>query len=473
MYHQAKSILFKSNPVLDNQIRRARQQSASSSGVSLTYGGDVEGVDFSNVVVKPYLPKWLYRPMFGRPRCINVPEIRRLMLTPTPAMCIKTIVDQVSSVPWQISMVDDKPVNEAVIDEVTKKLRNPNRNKECLKQIIKKLSRDILGVDSGVIVKVFDLQSYEGANPAGKLLPIGRRRMLEFYVYDGATFTVNPDEHGILPDQHAYYQYNYSVMARPTPFARDEIIFMVGNDRTDDVYGFSAMQTAYDLVLYVVHGVNSGLDHFNRNEIPKGILQVIDGEKEDIKAFKERLSDRVRIQDSNTDQERWVSSSIPIINQEVKFTPIQLTPETVRLLETQQWYVKLILACFGVTSSELGFTEDSNRATEIVQSEVFRRKTVLPMLDLIEQYFNSELIPEFGYDDIKFEFVREDMGLELREQTLWNDWLKNGQMTVNEWRQSRGDLEPVDWGDEPVQSQKPNTPFGSIFNGVDRSLGDD
>ena len=442
------------NTVLQRQIDKTRAgiESANSGAAELTYSGDVPGVDFRNVVVKPLMPDFLYRPLYGRPRYINIPEIRRLSDTPTAGLCIKTIVDQVANIPWQIRMRDpEQSPNDLAIDEVTERLENPNRNKDDFSVVLKKLTRDILTVDAGVLVKVFDLASYDGANINERLLPEGRRSMLEFYAFDGGTFTINPNLHGLLPDQRAYFQYNYHKQSMPTPFGREEIIYMMANPRTSNIYGVSPMEMAYDVVRYMVFGVTAGIDHFTRNEIPKGILSIIDANSDHIKEFASRLEDRVSLQDSATEEKRWVSAKVPVTNQEVKFTPLQIPPETVRLLETQQWYIKLIFACFGLTPSEAGFTEDSNRATEIVQSEVFRRKAILPMLNTLEDYINRELLPEFGYDDLVFEFVRKDIQSELREQKLWNDYLKNGQMTVNEWRNEHGDLDPVDWGDEPFK----------------------
>ena len=450
-YENLKSVT-NPNPVLTRQIQQATDAIHDRTEEGLTYYGDI-GVDVRNIIVKPKAPDWLYRPIFGRPRTLNIPEVRRLSDTPTAAMCIKTICDEVASIPWNIRMKDpEQSANEAAIDEVTDRLENPNRNQEDLKIIIKKVLRDILCVDAGVIAKIYDRASYEQADPNKRLLPLGRRHMAEFYAVDGGTFTMNPNKNGILPDQCAYYQYNFHHYSMPIPFARDEIIYMTENPRTNKIYGLSPMEMAYDVIRYEVFGVTAGIDHFTRNQVPKGIVSLLDANTDHIREFKARLEDRVNIQDGRSDEQRWVSSNVPVTNQDVKFTSLQLTPETVRLLETQQWYIKLIFACFGVTPSELGFTDDSNRATDVVQSEVFRRKAIIPKLDLLEYYFNRELVPEFGYDDLWFEFVRKDIQTELREQKLWESWLKNKQRTVNEWRSEHADLDPVAWGDEPNQS---------------------
>ena len=622
------------------------------------------------------------------------------------------------------------------------------------------------------------------------------------------TFTINPDPHGLLPDQNAYFQYNFHQQNMPVPFGRDEIVYMMSNPQTNQIYGISPMEMCYDVIRYVVFGVTSGIDYFTRNEIPPGIISLLEADTDHINEFQARLADKVVIQDSQTEEQRWVSSKVPITNQDVKFTPLSLTPEVMKLLESQQWYSKLILACFdeeteiltengfklfkdldekekvaqvdketleitftkpeayqtydfdgdmyyyktktcdlavtpdhrmlfandtkfyggdynwevkqacefnrgiipqagnwvgeqieelefmtkntgsrnhqetytfnikgdlfckfmgiwlsdgwvqgtgdvvlcasevypeniqvieklladmnvkytkaetsvranlhttelsenklikyrfanmafndylsqfgkakdkfvpkiilnstpaqielfleyvmygdgsegkhikgrndrygsmskalmnglqemliktgksatlyqnssngcweltvrktktdkienkfysriirdsleikkytgkvydvtvpshfivvrrngrvsisgncfGVTPSEIGWTDDSNKATELSQNEVFKRKTVMPSLDCLEYYVNMEIIPEYGYEDLYFEFIRKDIQSDLREQKLWDAQLKNGQRTVNEWREEHGDLAPVSWGDEPYKA---------------------
>ncbi len=465
-----KAITGESNAVLANQIQQARATMVHSAvgDSGLTYDGDVIDAHIGNTVVKPYVPEWLYRPLYGRPRNINIPQIRRMARSPTAAACIKTIVDQVSSVDWVIRMRDpEQSSNDAAIEEVTERLMNPNRNKENFKIVIKKLTKDLLEVDSAVIAKIYDRVSYEGGDINGKLLPLGRRSIKEFYVYDGSSFTINPNEHGVLPDQRAYWQYTNVYQNAPIPFARDEIIYMMNNPRTDTIYGLSPTEMCFDIIRYILFANTSGIDYFTRNGIPRGILSIIDAETEHINEFRARLGDKVNIQDPLTDEVRYVSNTVPVTNQDTKFTSLEMTPDVLRLLETQQWYNKVVFSCYGVTGTEMGFVEDVNKATAGEESDVFKRKTILPLLDTLEYFINRELVPEFGFEELVFEFVRSDEGKERRDQLLWNDWLKNGQCTVNEWRSGREDLEPVEWGDEPMSGGG----FGSMFDtSVDNNL---
>jgi len=213
---------------IDSAVGQITTPLGSVANESLTFSGDAAvGININNAVEKAYIPEYLFRPLFGRPRNINIPEIRRLAKTPTPHICIKTIVDEVTSVDWEIVMKDkEASINDTAIDEVTLRIQNPNRNKEDFRMIMKKWIRDILETDSAVGIKIFDKASFEDGDPLNKLLPVGRRNMLEFYAFDGGTFTKAPNEHGILPDQRAYYQFSPHRQSAPIPFARDELVWM-------------------------------------------------------------------------------------------------------------------------------------------------------------------------------------------------------------------------------------------------------
>ncbi len=51
---------------------------------------------------KSYIPNFFYKPPFGYPRFLDIPNLRRLAATPFVDMCITTIIDEISSVPWDV-----------------------------------------------------------------------------------------------------------------------------------------------------------------------------------------------------------------------------------------------------------------------------------------------------------------------------------------------------------------------------------
>jgi len=107
---------------------------------------------------------WFYSPIFGQPRSgVSPIVLRQFSQTVWVAAAIKTIIDEVCSLPYEI------PVKEKYKDDYDEDRWNnvktffdyPNRNGESIRDIFKKVLRDVLAMDCGVIVKVFSTDSYE------------------------------------------------------------------------------------------------------------------------------------------------------------------------------------------------------------------------------------------------------------------------------------------------------------------------
>jgi SPP1 gp7 family putative phage head morphogenesis protein len=422
---------------------------------------------------KAYIPKFLYKPPFGYPRFVDMPFIRHLAGTPYVEMCITTIIDEICSVPWDIVPKEGKePTTETEkhIEHAKAFFDNPNTNKESFEEIRRKYLRDILEIDAGVLNKIFNLSS----------------QMVEMVSRDGATFTKNPDIYGMFTDRDdvildqailppnkessamaiepgfisasdareraAYFQYGWLSGARPVPFGKKEIIWFERNPRTDDIYGRSPVQVLAETIQTLIYSIEHNLEYFNDNSIPKGVLALEGSDADEIDAFKDQWVQQQLKKDS---EGNWKKSfhNIPIVGKKPDFVRFQLTNSELELLEGQKWWAKMVWACFGVTSVELGYTEDSKGlANQIVQSNVFRKRSVYPLLRLEEYKINQEIISEFEYDDIEFKFILFDVEEETKRAAFYKLQLDAGIRTINEIRQDEG-LDDLEWGDkEPQQN---------------------
>ena len=419
---------------------------------------------------------FLYKPPYGYPRYLDIPTIRALAKSPYVWQCTSTIIDEIGAIDWDIVPIErsepDKDESDADIaedytapkiditqvkriKEVKEFFNNPNGNDESFNFLIRAAVRDILEIDSGVWVKVF--------NRAGK--------MVQLFARDGGTFLKNPDIYGYLgnraayvpmPGQFqdeeskkefyantvvgsaAYFQYGWVAMM-PIPFGRREIVYMMRNSRSDSIYGRSPVEILQDVLQTLIYGNTFNLDYFINNNMPDGVIQLLGANQEQMNAFRERFEQQFKKQDSWGNW-RKIFHKFPISNSEVKFTPFALKPQEMGIIEQQQWFSKLVWSCFGVTPSELGYTDSSNRATEMVQSKVFKRKAIRPMLRILEYHINTQIIPEFGYDDIEFKFNDYDVAEDLEKHKLYEVQLRNNIRTVNEVREEIG-LHAVEGGD--------------------------
>ena len=415
---------------------------------------------------KAYIPKFLYKPPFGYPRYVDLPNVRRLASMPYVDMCITTIVDEMSAIEWDIVPREGVELTseiQAQIDHVKSFFENPNSNKESFEEIRRKYIRDILEVDAGVINKIFNLKG----------------EMVEIVARDGSTFTKNPDIFGMLTDREdliqesniaqnnkemrlmepgwitaadarekaAYFQYGWITGARPVPFGKKEIVWLERNPRTDSIYGRSPVEILGNTIQTLIYAIEHNLEYFNDNSIPKGIIGLEGADADEIRAFQSQWKEQQRTKDSAGNWKK-IFHHVPIVGTTPQFTRLQFTNAELELLEGQKWWAKLVWACFGVTSVELGYTEDAKGlANQIVQSNVFKKRAINPLLRLEEYRINHEILPEFEYPDIEFKFLTFDVDEETKKAQLYQLQLNAGYRSINEVRLDEG-LDEVDWGDK-------------------------
>ena len=446
---------------------------------------------------KAYIPKFLYKPPFGYPRFANLSYVRYLATTPYVEMCINTIINEIAAIEWDIVPKDgmEEQADEAEIENIRNFFNNPNTNKESFEEVFVRMPvRDVLEVNSGVLNKVYNM----------------KEEMVEIVARDGATFTKNPDIHGmytnrddiilpstIVPDspdrellnpyaeitatsarnRAAYFQYGWVTGPIPVPFGKKEIIWIEAMKRTDDHYGYSPVQTLAKSLQMLTYMIEADLEYYNDNNVPKGIIGLDESDADEIKAFKEQWFETQRTKDEFGSWKK-IMNKVPIVNKTPNFTRIEFSATEMQVIEKQKWYTKMVWASFGVTAVELGYTEDAKgSANQIVQSKVFRKKAINPMLRNLESDYNMSIISEFGYvgtiktkegkaitkDKYEFKFKKFDVDEETTKYELYKLQTESGLKTINEIRKEEG-LEELDWGDDApkdwMQTDGNNFNFG-------------
>ena len=454
-------------------------------------------------IPKAFIPYFFYKPPFGYPRYTDLVTIRRLASTPYVEMCINLILDEMSPIEWDIVTEDGvelTPEKQKEIDHVKSFFENPNTNKESFSDIREQYLRDVLEINSGVVNKMF--------NKKGE--------MVEIVARDGATFTKNPDIYGMytnredivaepnivmnkreqsmtdlepgwisqtdVKEKAAYFQYGWSTAARPVPFGKKELVWMERRKRTDNLYARGMIEVLANTIQTFVYAIENDLEFFSDNQIPAGVLSLEGSNTEEIKAFRDQWKEQQRVKDTDGNWKKKMHN-IPIVGKAPKFESIQFTSQEIELIEKQKWWAKMVWACFGVTATELGYTEDSKgMASQIVQSNSFKKRTIYPLLRMEEYKINHELISEFyeseknkaitkailkgmpkleaensvkklsdekklPYQGIKFQFMIFDVDEETKKANLFKIQLDSGTRTINEIRKKEG-LEELEWGSD-------------------------
>jgi hypothetical protein len=409
---------------------------------------------------KAHIPEFLYKPPFGYPRKLDLPLVRQLARSPYVFSVKKTIVDAVSTCDYEVGYREDwleendpTPELDKIKADIKSFFHNPNGNKESFNHIRRVLVSDILDVDAGVLVKVFNRKGefqQVFARDGGSFLknpdPYGYLGDRDDYISPDVipmSWLTSPDQQnrdvsiqryaGVVKDRAAYFQYASNTAALPIPFGKREVVYMMQNPQSRSVYGVSPIEILADVIVSLVYGALYNLDFYLNNNMPEGVLTVLGSDQKQLQAFGEQLRSTVKEPNKLTGFLRRVGFRIPITNKEVSFVPFQLDPKTMQVVEQQQWFVKLVWACFGATADGMGYTEDSNRSTGVVQSAQQKAKAVKPILELLKYHLDTEIISEWGpeaFEALEFRFDEYDLEAAIKQAELQEAQIRMGIKTA-------------------------------------------
>ena len=412
----------------------------------------IERENIKDGIHKAYMPLQLYKPPYGYPRAINIPLVKQLARNPYIHAVINMLQEEAASNKWEIVPKDkETEIDDTKVKLATDFLCNPNGNKEGFSYIVKAVVRDISEVDAGVWVKVFNLAE----------------EMVEIYARDGGYFLKNPDMFGYMGDrqdiiyvdpstsrqineaktrslileegnnlervfdtrykeQAAYFQYGFTNSRYPVPFGKREVVYFTKNPRSESIYGISPVQILADVILTLVYGSQYNLDFYMNSNIPDGILQMIGANSQEIKGFKSKFESSFTTRDPLTGFMRKIGFKMPVTNVETKFTPFQLPSKELQIIEQQEWFTKVVWMAFGITADDLGFTENSNKAVSQTMEKRFAKKAVRPILNLISERINMEILPEFGLTDYEFKWDDYDLDEDIKRHSLYEMQIRMG-----------------------------------------------
>lgn len=389
---------------------------------------------------KAVLTDWFWQPIRGQPRRVDTNEIRQFAGTYWINSCVMTFIQEISSLEWDI--VPDKQVSydqvSSEIDRIKEFFDTPNKNGEPFNFILRALCRDILELDAGVWVKVFTRESYdfehlEPKSGAPLLKEKGQRQLVEVYARDGASFLKETDKFGFV---RGYWQYSYQIPAHPMWFNREEIMYISEQPRSQSPYGWSRVQSIMDIVKSLHYSTLYNKRFFEETTIPDGALSLEDTNETEMNEFRNYLNREFKAQ----------PHKLAVINKKINFFPFSTTNQELQFLETQKWYYLMVISMFGLTPTEMGLTEDSNRATSATQAELVKRKGIRPFLRLLESYVNREIVEELTDAPISFQFIYDDPAEKAAKLANWESEMRMGIITPNEIRMELG-KEPIEGGD--------------------------
>lgn len=357
---------------------------------------------------KGIVTDWLFRPAYGQPRNIDVIELRTVTQSYWVRVCMNTIMDVATSTAWNIvpKHPDRSPGPEFERECLLEFFHDPNANKENFNSIRRQYIHDILEADSGTLELVYN---EPGTN------------LLEIYARDGISFLKDIDQHGRLL---GYWQYSfYGVGRKPVWFEPREVVYISRYPRSFNPYGFSPAQAILDIVRYLIYTTRYHARFAEEGAIPHGFMIFPGATEEEMKRMRNEWRQAMA-------GKQWKTPMFGSpMGTEPKWIQMMVSNKDMQILDQQQWFARLVQSIFNVTPSELGFTENINRATSEEQAAIFFRKGLFPLLQLEMYHINREIVPHIapsGAWEFQFDFQEvEKWFLKPEDRSLTRDIVRD------------------------------------------------
>ena len=411
-------------------------------------------------------PQWFFSARLGQPRSVDVRKLRNFAQSPWTQMVINTFKKQIFTIPWEIVPEDEEDGIDYTekIKIVTDRMKNLNNDNDDISKLNSESIVDIAEIDAGVWNYVYtndsymigDLPTYDawgrvvGTEPGLVLKPLGQRELAQLKTVDGGTMLKQVDIHKNLLD---YYQYSFKhPKQNPTRFLKEEIAYLIMNSRPYSIYGFSPVQSIQQVLEVLIQGTRYNKDLYKNNAVPDILVSIPKLPKDQLKKLKRTWEANYKGKPHQVGFINWAIEN---------FYKLAETNRDLEWLKGQEWYFKIVFAVFGVSPTEAGFFENSNKSNDEGQSRVTVRNAIKPYLHMLEQLHTNRTITEILQEEVhglKFKFMPKDHIMEQIEFTQQMQELDHDVLTVNEYRKIKG-MEPVEWGDEQPNKPAPS-PFG-------------
>jgi HK97 family phage portal protein len=304
---------------------------------------------------------------------------------------------------------------------------HPNNSETSFRVLLELLLDDILIYDAGALVKNYN---YYG-------------NIAELYTLPGHEIKIYRNEDGTMPDppEPAYAWEDKGVLR--AEFCNDELLYIMQNPQHNG-YGSSPLEVASYIITASLYADEYNIDYFKHSNVPPGIVSLGENVTEDQRKLFQKMWEEEVQGRGGLHKLVFTSGS-----EKMQFIPMRVqTNRDMQMMEYLKWTTAIKCACYGISPQDIGFVLDFHRTTAEVQEKLSRTRGVNNLLNLLESYFNEEIVKaEFPFKDVKFNWQLEDSKSDIQQVQIDRMDLDSGVISINERRKIRG-MKPIEGGDE-------------------------
>lgn len=254
---------------------------------------------------------------------------------------------------------------------------------------------------------------------------------------------LSPDQTEVFVDENGQVAYKYQKDGQTYILGLDDVFHI--KDIGNGLIGLSKLSFMSSSVKEATDTQKFATANAENYGKPSGILTVDHILKKD----KNGVNERDRIRQSLYDFRTGGSSKIVVLEADMKFNPVTLTPEESQLIENRRFSVEEICRWFGVPPVLIGASGATTWGSGISEiTSGFVKFTIGPMLVSIEQALRSRVFTLDERMTMQAEFSLDALmrGDITSRYQAYATAVQNGFKTRNEVRQLEND-EPVEGGD--------------------------
>jgi Phage portal protein len=209
------------------------------------------------------------------------------------------------------------------------------------------------------------------------------RKPTSLYAEDAATIKIYPGWDGD-PNKPRYLYEEFGT-ARKVPLRNDELIMPILDPATYR-YGLSPVQVLMDTIKADIEATKQALRTMQQKP-PPNAFQIPSASASQLEALRDAYDRDI----AGQKELFWFGGP----TQAVKF-PLVYSAKDNQFLEYQIYLVRKICALLQMSPQSLGVTFDINKANGEVQQDIDENTGLIPLLLVLESYFNRELVADYA-----------------------------------------------------------------------------
>ena len=246
-------------------------------------------------------------------------------------------------------------------------LDQPNERRENWSEMISSVLEDILVLGRGALSKGMTVD----------------RKPTSLYAEDASTIKIYPGWDGD-PNKPRYLYEEFGT-SRKVPLRNDELIMPILDPATYR-YGLSPVQVLMDTIKADIEATKQALRTMQQKP-PPNAFQIQNASSQQLEAMRDAYDRDI----AGQKELFWFGGPSAALH-----FPLVFSAKDNQFMEYQEYMVKKIATLFMMSVQYFNMMADINRATSETQKDISEDTGLVPLLLLLEQYFNRELVADYA-----------------------------------------------------------------------------